>query len=109
MRPDRIICGEMRGAEALDLVQAMNTGHRGSLSTVHANGSADALRRIETFMLLGDADLPLRAVREQLASCIDLVVMTARAADGSRRVIEIAAVPDEPTASWSLEQRYQAP
>lgn len=108
MRPDRIICGEMRGAEALDLVQALNTGHRGSLSTVHANDASGVLRRVETMMLLGDADLPLEAVREQLASCIDLIVMTARAVDGSRRVVEIARVPDHPTPGWALESLHCA-
>lgn len=106
MRPDRIICGEMRGAEALDLIQAMNTGHRGSLSTVHANGVSDALRRIETMMLLADAGLPLHAVREQLASCIDLVVMTRRLDDGRRRVVEVAQVPDRPTESWLLDTLF---
>lgn len=103
MRPDRIICGEMRGAEALDLIQAMNTGHRGSLSTVHANSAPDAMRRIETMMLLGDAELPLVAIREQLASCIDLVVMMQRAPDGRRVVGSIHEVPSEPTAGWQLD------
>ncbi len=107
MRPDRIICGEMRGAEALDLVQAMNTGHRGSLSTVHANSAPDALRRIETMMLLGEADLPLQAVREQIASCVDLVVMTSRRPDGSRGVDSIAAVPSRPTDGWKLDCVFQ--
>ena len=97
----------MRGAEALDLIQAMNTGHRGSMSTVHANTPADALRRIETMMLLGDADLPLAAIREQLASCIDLVVMMARFPDGKRRVTSISAVPDTPAESWTLRSEYQ--
>ena len=94
MRPDRIICGEMRGAEALDLIQAMNTGHRGSLTTVHANSPADALRRIETMMLLGDADLPLRAVREQLAACIDVIVMMGRTEGAGRSVMTVAEVPE---------------
>ena len=107
MRPDRIICGEMRGAEALDLVQALNTGHRGSLSTVHANSASGVLRRIETMMLLGDADLPLRAIREQLADCIDLVVMTSRGDAGVRHVVEIARVPERPTAEWSLEPIFE--
>ncbi len=107
MRPDRIICGEMRGAEALDLVQAMNTGHVGSMSTVHANTPVDALRRIETMMLMGDADLPLRAIREQLASCIDLVVMMARGADGARRVMSISAVPGVPSEAWTLKPVYE--
>lgn len=107
MRPDRIICGEMRGAEALDLIQAMNTGHEGSLSTVHANGPSDVLRRIETMMLTADADLPLAAIREQLAACIDLVVMMRRQPDGSRLVESIDAVPDAPSAGWQLEERYR--
>lgn len=107
MRPDRIVCGEMRGSEALDLVQAMNTGHRGSLSTVHANSAPDGMRRIETMMLLGDAELPLVAIREQLASCIDLVVMMVRAADGRRVVDSIHRVPGEPTPGWALSDEYQ--
>lgn len=106
MRPDRIVCGEMRGAEALDLVQAMNTGHRGSLSTVHANGMADALRRIETMMLLADSGLPLPAVRDQLASCIDLVVMTRRLENGQRRVSEIGRVPAHAPDHWELDALY---
>ncbi len=108
MRPDRIICGEMRGAEALDLIQAMNTGHRGSMSTVHANTPADALRRIETMMLLGDAELPLAAIREQLASCIELIVMVARCPDGRRRVTSISEVPDSPGDRWKLHTRYSS-
>lgn len=109
MRPDRIICGEMRGSEALDLIQAMNTGHDGSLSTVHANSPTDAMRRIETMMLLGDADLPLRAVREQLASCIDLVVMMARQPDGARSVCEIASASLDGSGNWQCEASYVRP
>jgi pilus assembly protein CpaF len=92
MRPDRIIVGEVRGGEALDMVQAMNTGHEGSLSTCHANSPADALRRLETMVLMSDVALPLDAVREQLASAIDLVVHVTRQADGVRRVTEVAEV-----------------
>jgi pilus assembly protein CpaF len=92
MRPDRIVVGEVRGGEALDMVQAMNTGHEGSLTTCHANGPADALRRLETMVLLAEAGLPLPAVREQLAASIDLVVHVARAADGTRRVAAVAEV-----------------
>ena len=92
MRPDRIIVGEVRGAEALDMLQAMNTGHEGSLSTCHANGPADALRRLETMVLLGEV-LPLDAVREQLDASLDLVVHVARTpADGARRVVAVAEV-----------------
>lgn len=106
MRPDRIVCGEMRGPEALDLVQAMNTGHPGSMSTVHANGAADTLRRVETMMLTADADLPLPAIREQLVSCVDLVVMTVRKPDGSRTVSEIAEVPTETHERWQVRSLY---
>jgi len=106
MRPDRIICGEMRGAEALDLVQAMNTGHAGSMSTVHANGVADALRRIETMMLLGDAELPLGAIREQLAACIDLVVHMGRGDGAARRVLEVAEVPEAFADGWCPRPLY---
>lgn len=110
MRPDRLICGEMRGAEALDLVQAMNTGHQGSMSTVHANGSEDALRRIETMMLLGDAELPLVAVRDQIASCVDLIVMMGRTHEASREVVEICSVEpvDAPTPRIGA-MLYRAP
>ena len=91
MRPDRIIVGEVRGAEALDMIQAMNTGHDGSLSTGHANSPEDMLARIETMILLG-ADIPLRAVRQQIASSIDIIVHLGRLRDRSRRVLEITEV-----------------
>ena len=93
----------MRGAEALDLVAAMNTGHRGSMSTVHANTPVDALRRIETMMLLAEADLPLRAIREQLAACIDVIVMMARQPGGRRSVVSISSVPEEFGDRWNLQ------
>jgi len=86
MRPDRIVVGEVRGAEALDMLQAMNTGHDGSLSTCHANGPDDALRRLETLCLLAGLELPLAAVREQIVGAVDLVVQLARGTDGTRRV-----------------------
>ena len=97
MRPDRIVVGECRGPEALDMLQAMNTGHEGSLSTCHANGPADALRRLETMVLFGEVALPLAAVREQLASSLDLVVQVARVPGGGRAVVEVAEVasPDD--------------
>ncbi len=85
MRPDRIVVGEVRGAEALDMLMALNTGHEGSLSTVHANSPADALRRVETLALMAGVGLPHEAVRDQVASALDLVVHQARVADGSRR------------------------
>jgi pilus assembly protein CpaF len=96
MRPDRIVVGEARGAEALDMLQAMNTGHDGSLSTCHANGPVDALRRLETMSLLGGLDLPLAAVREQITGAVDLLVHVARAFDGSRRIVSVAEVADDP-------------
>ena len=92
MRPDRIVVGEVRGAEALDMLQAMNTGHDGSLSTLHANNPRDAIRRLETMVLLGGVDLPLRAIREQVASAVDLIIQLTRGADGSRFVSSITEV-----------------
>ena len=92
MRPDRIIVGEVRGAEALDMLQAMNTGHDGSLSTVHANTPRDALARVETMVLMAGYDLPVRAIRQQVASALDLIVHLERLEDGSRRVIAITEV-----------------
>src|SRR5687767_2458671 len=92
MRPDRIIVGEVRGAEALDMLQAMNTGHDGSLSTVHANTSRDALARIETMVLMAGYDLPMRAIRQQIASALDLIVHLERMTDGSRKVTAITEV-----------------
>ena len=94
MRPDRIIVGEVRGGEALDMLQAMNTGHEGSLTTVHANSSRDCLARIETMVLMAVADLPLTAIRTQIASAIDIIVQQARLLDGSRRVVKITEVVD---------------
>ena len=92
MRPDRIVVGECRGAEALDMLQAMNTGHEGSLTTLHANSSRAALSRLETMVLAAGVDLPHRAIRDQVADAIDLVVQLSRLPDGSRRVIEIAEI-----------------
>jgi pilus assembly protein CpaF len=86
MRPDRIVVGEVRGAEALDMLQALNTGHDGSLTTVHANSPTDALRRVETLAMMAGLGLPHSAVREQVASALDVVVHQDRAADGSRHV-----------------------
>jgi pilus assembly protein CpaF len=92
MRPDRIVVGECRGGEALDMLQAMNTGHDGSLSTVHANAPRDAIARLETLVLMAGMDLPLRAIREQIASAIDVVVQLTRLRDGTRRVTHITEV-----------------
>jgi pilus assembly protein CpaF len=92
MRPDRIIVGECRGAEALDMLQAMNTGHDGSLTTLHANSARDALSRLETMVLMAGMELPTRAIRDQIAGAIDMVVHTARLPDGSRKIITIAEI-----------------
>ena len=100
MRPDRIVVGEVRSGEAIDMLQAMNTGHDGSLSTCHANSPIDAIRRLETLVLMGDVALPLPAVREQLRAAVDLIVHVARQPDGSRRVVSIAEpMPDGETGS----------
>jgi pilus assembly protein CpaF len=92
MRPDRIVIGEVRGAEALDLLMALNTGHEGALSTVHANSPEDALRRVESLALMAGVGLPHEAIREQLGRGLDLVIHLARLSDGSRRVVEVAEV-----------------
>jgi len=92
MRPDRIVVGEARGAEALDMLQAMNTGHDGSLTTVHSNAPRDTLSRIETMSLMAGMELPVRVIREQMASALDLVVHLSRLRDGSRRVTHISEV-----------------
>ena len=92
MRPSRIVVGEVRGAEALDMLQAMNTGHDGSLSTGHANSSRDMLIRLETMVLMAGADIPLAAIRNQIASAIDIIVHLSRMADGSRKVKEISQI-----------------
>jgi pilus assembly protein CpaF len=120
MRPDRIIVGEVRGPETLDMLQAMNTGHEGSLTTIHANAPRDALARLETLVLTAGVDLPLRAIREQVASAFDILVQISRLVDGSRRISHVTEVlrmesdvitlqdiflarpPDEETASAQI-------
>jgi pilus assembly protein CpaF len=92
MRPDRIIVGEVRGPETLDMLQAMNTGHEGSLTTIHANSPRDALARLETLVMTAGVELPHRAIREQIASAFDLLVQISRLVDGSRRVTHITEV-----------------
>jgi pilus assembly protein CpaF len=92
MRPDRIVVGEVRAGEALDMLQAMNTGHDGSLTTAHANSTRDLLARLETMVLMAGMDLPHRAIREQISSAIDLIVHTDRLRDGTRKVISISEV-----------------
>src|ERR671936_783974 len=127
MRPDRIIVGEVRGPETLDMLQAMNTGHEGSLTTIHANSPRDALSRLETLVMTAGVELPHRAIREQIASAFDLLVQITRLVDGSRRVTHITEVlrmesdvitlqdifvakpPDEETSSMSRSSRLLTP
>jgi pilus assembly protein CpaF len=92
MRPDRIVIGECRGGEALDMLQAMNTGHDGSLTTIHANSTRDALSRLETLVLMAGVELPSRAIREQIASAIDIVVQMTRLTDGTRKLTGITEI-----------------
>ena len=92
MRPDRIIVGEVRGAEALDMLQAMNTGHDGSLTTIHANTPRDALYRLDTMVAMANLNIPERAIRQQVASAVDLVVQVTRLADGTRKITGVSEV-----------------
>ena len=92
MRPDRIIVGEVRGGEALDMLQALNTGHEGSLTTAHANTPRDCLSRLETMVLMAGADLPLLAIRQQIASAVDIIVQVGRLQDGSRKIVQVTEV-----------------
>jgi pilus assembly protein CpaF len=112
MRPDRILVGEVRGAESLDMLQAMNTGHEGSLSTLHANTPRDALRRLETMVMFTGLELPLRAIREQVASAIDLVVQVARDPDGFRYVsviTEVVGIESDVISTADLFHRVRPP
>ena len=106
MRPDRIIVGECRGAEALDMLQAMNTGHDGSLSTGHANSPADAISRIEVMTLMGAEEMPLKAIRQQVASGIDIIVQLGRLRDKSRRVLEISEIDSLTDGEIMLNSLY---
>jgi pilus assembly protein CpaF len=106
MRPDRIIVGEVRGAEALDMLQAMNTGHDGSLSTIHSNSPRDALARLETMVLMSGFDLPVRAIREQTTSALDLLVHLARLRDGTRRITQVTEVQGMEGDTVVLEQIF---
>jgi pilus assembly protein CpaF len=107
MRPDRIIVGEVRGAEALDMLQAMNTGHDGSLCTVHANSARDALSRIETMVLMAGYDLPVRAIRQHVASALDLIIHLERLQDGSRRVTTITEVQRMESDVITLQNMFE--
>jgi pilus assembly protein CpaF len=107
MRPDRIIVGEVRGPEAFDMMQAMNTGHEGSLTTVHANSARDALSRIENMVLMAGFDLPTRAIREQMAAAFHLIVHLSRFADGSRRITGISEVVGMEEATVTMQELFQ--
>jgi pilus assembly protein CpaF len=107
MRPDRIVVGEVRGAEALDMLQALNTGHDGSLSTVHANSPRDALARLETMVLMAGYDLPLRAIRQQIASALDLILHLERIHDGSRKVVAITEVQRMESDVITMQELYR--
>jgi pilus assembly protein CpaF len=102
MRPDRIIVGEVRGAETLDMLQAMNTGHDGSLSTVHANSTDDAIIRLETLASFSEVSIPFEALRDQINSAIDVIVQLERGADGKRRIVEVAAVASRQRQDFRL-------
>jgi pilus assembly protein CpaF len=106
MRPDRIILGEVRGEEALDMLQAMNTGHDGSITTVHANNPRDAIARIETMAMMGSVSLPEKAIRAQIASAVDLIVQVSRMSDGSRRVTHISEITGTTGDIVSLQDIY---
>jgi len=107
MRPDRIIVGEVRGAEAFDMLQAMNTGHEGSLTTVHSNSPRDALSRIENMMLMAGFDLPVRAIREQMSAAFHLVIQLARFADGARRVVSISEVVGMEETTVTMQELFK--
>ena len=107
MRPDRLLLGEVRGGEALDLLQALNTGHDGSLSTIHANSPRDALSRLETLTLMAGADLPLRAVREQVASAVQLIVQQQRLSDGRRRVTCVSEIAEIAEGSIVVVDKFR--
>jgi len=106
MRPDRIVVGEVRGAEALDMLQAMNTGHEGSLTTIHSNGPRDAMSRLETLVLMAGYDLPVRAIREQIAAAIDVIVQLERTADGRRVVVSVQEVQGLEDATIVLQELF---
>jgi pilus assembly protein CpaF len=107
MRPDRIIIGEVRGPEALDMLQAMNTGHDGSLTTIHANSARDALTRIETMVSMTGLDIPQRAVRSQIASAIDVVIQVSRLSDGRRRLLSLQEITGMEGEMVTMQEIYR--
>jgi len=107
MRPDRIVVGECRGGEALDMLQAMNTGHDGSLTTIHANSPRDVISRLETMVLMAGMDLPVRAIREQISSAVDIIVHEARFSDGSRKVVEVAEIVGQEGEQITMQEIFE--
>ncbi len=107
MRPDRIIVGEVRGAEAFDMMQAMNTGHEGSLTTVHANSPRDALARVENMVLMAGFDLPARGIREQMASAFHIIIQLSRFADGSRRLVSLSEVVGMEESTVTMQELFK--
>ena len=107
MRPDRIVVGECRGGETLDMLQAMNTGHEGSLTTIHANSPRDALSRLEVMVLMAGFELPLIAIREQIASAVDVLVQQQRCADGRRRIVSISEVTGVESGVIQTQEIFQ--
>jgi pilus assembly protein CpaF len=106
MRPDRIILGEIRGEEALDMLQAMNTGHDGSITTIHANNPRDAIARLETMSMMGSVTLPEKAIRAQIASAVHLIVQASRMSDGSRRITHISEITGATTEIVSMQDLF---
>ena len=106
MRPDRIIVGEVRGAEAFDMLQAMNTGHEGSLTTLHANSPLDAMNRLETMVLMGEMNIPIRAIRDYIASAIDIIVHIDRLTDGRRKITSINEVVGLQDGELNIKQIF---
>ena len=106
MRPDRIIVGEVRGKEAFDMLQAMNTGHDGSLTTMHANGPIDALNRLETMVLMAGLDIPIKAIREYIYNAIDLVINIERLSDGKRKVVSICEIESIKDGELKLKEIF---
>ncbi len=106
MRPDRIVIGEVRGGEALDMLQAMNTGHDGSITTVHANSPRDTLARLETMVMMSGMELPSRAIREQVSSAINLIVYCARFTDGTRKIVKVTEIVGMEGDTITLQDIY---
>jgi pilus assembly protein CpaF len=107
MRPDRIVVGECRGGEALDMLSAMNTGHDGSMTTVHSNNPREAISRVETLCLMAGMELPVKAIREQIAGAIDLIIQISRLSDGSRRVTSITEVVDIQGETITMQEVFK--